>query len=957
VVQLFRLAAVIALLSGIRAHAEEAPDFNRHVLPILNKYCVGCHNADDADGKLILGTFDALMKGGEHGAAITPGRSATSRLVRLITHEAKPFMPPDDSEAPKPEEVLLLRRWIDAGAKGPSGSSPDPNMLVTPKIKPTVAPRGSISQIAASPKGDVLAVARYGEVELLNAADRSSVRKLTGHVGNVHSVAFSKDGQWLIAASGEPGLFGEAKLWNVADGTLMKTFRGHKDTLLCAQLSPDGKLLATGSYDHTIILWDVASGKSLATLEGHNGAVYEVAFHPSGTMLASASGDRTVKLWRIPDGARLDTLKESTKELYALAFHPSGERLAAGGVDNRIRVWQVHPQGRENASPLLVSKFAHEQAILRLAYSPDGQTLVSSGEDALVKVWNAADNSNRQTLERQTDWPTALAMSADSKRILVGRLDGSLGVYDAGQAPQGTVATLTPLPEVPPEVDYGPQPAIDQLPKANEAEPNDKPEQANALAAPGVGTGRIFAADRDTQVDVDLWKFTAKKDYQWIIETNAARSKSPLDTKIEVLDASGEPVPRMLLRAVRNTTIEFRGASSEQRGFRLENWEEMLLNEYVWLNGEVMKHYQQRRGPDADAQFYPENGNRITFFDTTPVAHALGEPGYMVVPYPLGTELPNNGLPVFTLHYENDDDSSRKLGKDSRLTFVAPADGEYLVRVSDVRRFAGENFNYEVVIRRPQPSFKVTLNGANPTINAGSGKAFSVKAERIDNYMGPIRVDIEGLPPGFRITSPIEIQAGLYEAQGVINALPMAPQPTPENMAATKVAATALVAGKEMKVEVNNLGTIKLADKPKVIVHLEVVNAPNSSPQSSPLGGEGAVDEFSAPPETAIEPGGMTKCRLRVERHGFDGRIQFAVDNLPHGVIVDDIGLNGVLIPEGQTERVVFLRAEPWVPAQARLFHATAQAEGNQSSRPMRLVVKPPTAVSPTTVSSASGAK
>src|SRR5207247_9421114 len=123
---------------------------------------------------------------------------------------------------------------------------------------------------------------------------------------------------------------------------------------------------------------------------------------------------------------------------------------------------------------------------------------------------------------------------------------------------------------------------------------------------------------------------------------------------------------------------------SGQRGVRLANWEEMLLNEDVYLNGDVIKLYQQRRGPDADAQFYPENGNRFAFFDTTSRAHTLGEPAYIVVPYAIGTELPNNGLPVFTLHCENDDDAQRKLGKDSRLTFVDPADGTYYILETDV---------------------------------------------------------------------------------------------------------------------------------------------------------------------------------------------------------------------------------------------------------------------------------
>ena len=48
-----------------------------------------------------------------------------------------------------------------------------------------------------------------------------------------------------------------------------------------------------------------------------------------------------------------------------------------------------------------------------------------------------------------------------------------------------------------------------------------------------------------------------------------------------------------------------------------------------------------------------------------------------------------NGLPVLTLYFENDDDAQRKLGKDSRLTFVAPADGTYFIRITDVRGFSG----------------------------------------------------------------------------------------------------------------------------------------------------------------------------------------------------------------------------------------------------------------------------
>jgi len=64
------------------------------------------------------------------------------------------------------------------------------------------------------------------------------------------------------------------------------------------------------------------------------------------------------------------------------------------------------------------------------------------------------------------------------------------------------------------------------------------------------------------------------------------------------------------------------------------------------------------------------------------------------------------------------------------------------------------------------------------------------------------------------------------------------------------------------------------------------------------------------------------------------------VQNLPHGVIVMDIGLNGVLIPEGQTERQVFLQCAPWVAEQDRLCYARAREAGNPTSKPVMLHVR-----------------
>ena len=294
-----------------------------------------------------------------------------------------------------------------------------------------------------SPDGKTLAVARSGEVEILSLPGRTLVRKLGPHRGRVSAVSFSRDGSQILTAAGEPGVFGEARLWNAADGTLVRGYQGHQDSLYAAVLSPDGAMLATGSYDQQIKLWETASGRELRTLSGHNDAVFDLAFRGDGKILASASGDRTVKLWDVASGERLDTFGQPLKEIYTVAFSPDGKRVVAGGVDNRIRVWQISPQAQENSNPLVYSRFAHEGAVCKIVYSADGKTLVSAGEDRSVKIWDAETITERLELEPQSDWAPALAINPDGKSVAVGRLDGSLAVYDTAS---GQVIPTPPPP-------------------------------------------------------------------------------------------------------------------------------------------------------------------------------------------------------------------------------------------------------------------------------------------------------------------------------------------------------------------------------------------------------------------------------------------------------------------------------------------------------------------------------
>ena len=599
-----------------------AVDYIKEVQPILDKYCAGCHNDGDAEGKLSLESFDSLSKGGDGGLALVPKDATGSRMIRLMTGAAKPLMPPEDEPRPTDKEIAVLTRWIDSGAKGPSKATVNPRSLATPKLRPSDTAK-PITSVAFSPDGEWSAMARFKTVEVRSMSEPNEVASLAGHVGKINSVEFSQDGRQIVTASGVTGLYGEAKIWDAKSHQLIATINGHRDTLYVAKFSPDAKQLATGSYDKKIIIWDVESKKKIHTLDGHNGAVYDLAYAPDGKVIASASADATIKVWSTSTGKRLDTRSEPLKEQYSVDISPDGKHFIGAGEDNRIRMWRLTSVDKPQINPLVHARFAHEGTIERVRFTSDNQRIVSAAADNTLKVWDAEKLQPKHVYEPQSDSTQALAVSAAGK-ILVGRMNGSHDVYPLKSSLAQQASSQTSQQAVV-AIDDQATPV-----EVTESEPNNAHTDATVVQLPAQVSGKIYAEEG---ADVDYFRFAAKAGQRWIVEVKASRDGSSLDSQIEVLTAEGKAIPRVLLQAVRDSYFTFRGKDSRQTGdFRVHNWEEMTLNQYLYSAGEVVKLYHYPRGPDSGFNVYPNTGNRHAFFDTSAVTHALHEPCYIVQP-------------------------------------------------------------------------------------------------------------------------------------------------------------------------------------------------------------------------------------------------------------------------------------------------------------------------------------
>jgi len=300
------------------------------------------------------------------------------------------------------------------------------------------------------------------------------------------------------------------------------------------------------------------------------------------------------------------------------------------------------------------------------------------------------------------------------------------------------------------------------------------------------------------------------------------------------------------------------------------------------------------KGPDDDCVFVSVAGGRVGYVGTTPTGHANGSLAYKVELHPPGTKFAPNGMPVFAVNYQNDD-GGPGYGKDSRVTFDPPADGLYRLRLRDTDPAGGPNRGYRLTVRQPRPDFTLKLT-ASSNVWKGGGIPATVTATRLDEFDGPIRVAAKDLPAGFSIPDAV-IEAGQTVAVVTLSATAAAKSAP----AGWQLVGTADIAG-------------QLVTRPTPGVKLAVVDDADLTATTAS--------------EVEIRPGGESRFTVKVERHfGFKGRVPLDVRGLPHVVRVMNIGLSGILVLPGESQREVVLYAEPWVTPQSRPVTVTARSE------------------------------
>jgi WD40 repeat protein/serine/threonine protein kinase len=310
-----------------------------------------------------------------------------------------------------------------------------------------------------------------GDVRMWDARNGRQLAVLSGANEPVSRVAFSEDGNKVLALSGN-----QTSVWDLSSDP--GVVRGHGSYVYAVVFVRGGKRLVSLSFDGELCVWDPASlellrkvkrpgppsaayglaacrdgdllgvtrGREVLLLDGDSlqlrrvlaldwpAEVRALSFSPDGRLLAATTGAGVV-LWDVESGALRVRASFGLTTFYpAVAFSHDGRRFA-DSEGNEVFV-------REAATGAVLARLeGHRGPVEALAFSLDDALIASGAVDHTVRLWDTRSWSARSVLEGHTDRVYSLAFSPDGEMLASGSNDTTIRLWSTSASEE--LALLT----------------------------------------------------------------------------------------------------------------------------------------------------------------------------------------------------------------------------------------------------------------------------------------------------------------------------------------------------------------------------------------------------------------------------------------------------------------------------------------------------------------------------------
>jgi len=251
-------------------------------------------------------------------------------------------------------------------------------------------PLSAFQSIAFSPDGDrVMAGGKSaggkGIATLYEINTGEIILSINTGDNGVDRLSFSPYGEHILTVNAS---YNKVKIWDADNGKSVQVISDPEIFLINAICSPDGKNVLIAGKDGSLQIRDALKGDKIMTLEkvmdtgGNRKHANALAWSNDGRRIVSAGPDKNAHVWDALSGKYITILKGHREPIRCAAISSDGRRVATAGDDLQIKVWDT-----DTGEILLTLKGEHQKGIKAVEFSPDEQAIMSADLDGRILLW------------------------------------------------------------------------------------------------------------------------------------------------------------------------------------------------------------------------------------------------------------------------------------------------------------------------------------------------------------------------------------------------------------------------------------------------------------------------------------------------------------------------------------------------------------------------------------------